>query len=60
MSAAARARLYAGEAAREHASGRSEAAAFWWTQALVMALVADETAIVVTARRHLRAAGRLD
>lgn len=54
------ARLYAEEAGREQGLGRAEAAAFWWTQALVMALVADEAAIVVVARGHLRAAHRLD
>jgi hypothetical protein len=54
------ARLYAGEAVREQARGRAEAAAFWWTQALVMALVVDDTAIEVSARRHLRAGRRLD
>jgi len=54
------ARLYAEEAEREQALGRGEAAAFWWTQALVTALVAGETAIVVAARRRLRAERRLD
>lgn len=54
------ARLYAGEAERERACGRGEAAAFWWTQALVMALVAGEDGITVAARRHLRAERRLD
>jgi len=60
MGEAALARLYAEEATREQARGRLEAAAFWWTQALVMALVADDTAIVVIARGHLRAERRLD
>jgi len=54
------ARLYAEEAEREQALGRGEAAAFWWTQALVTALVAGETAILVAARRRLRAERRLD
>jgi hypothetical protein len=54
------ARLYAGEARREQSSGRGEAAAFWWTQALVMALVAGDEGITVAARRHLRARQRLD
>jgi hypothetical protein len=54
------ARLYAGEAGREQARGRADAAAFWWTQALVMALVAAETEIEVTARCNLRAERRLD
>ena len=57
---AALARLYAAEAARERDDGRADAAAFWWTQALVMALVADERGIVATARGQLRAARRLD
>ena len=57
---AALARLYAAEAARERDDGRAEAAAFWWTQALVMALVADERGIVATACGQLRAARRLD
>jgi hypothetical protein len=57
---AALARLYAAEAAREREDGRVDAAAFWWTQALVMALVADERGIVATARGQLRAARRLD
>jgi hypothetical protein len=54
------AQLYAGEAAREQGRGRGEAAAFWWTQALVMALVAGETEIKLTAERHLRVERRID
>jgi hypothetical protein len=54
------ARLYAAEAARERSRGRAAAAAFWWTQALVMALVAADTEIEVSARCNLRAEHRLD
>jgi hypothetical protein len=57
---AALARLYAAEAARERTCGRDEAAAFWWTQALVMALVAADAEIEVSARCNLRAEHRLD
>ncbi len=60
MGEAELARLYADEARRETAHGRDEAAAFWWTQALVMALVADDTPIVVAASGSLRAGRRLD
>lgn len=54
------ARLYLGEARREQATGREDAAAFWWTQALVMALVAGEADITLDACHHLRAQHRLD
>lgn len=54
------AQLYAGEATREQGCGRGEAAAFWWTQALVMALVAGETEIKLTAEHHLRVERRID
>ncbi|MFP4126425.1 MAG: hypothetical protein ACLFU0_07235 [Alphaproteobacteria bacterium] len=54
------AELYADEAAREQGRGRDEAAAFWWTQALVMALVAGAGEIRLTAEHHLRAGRRID
>lgn len=57
---AALARLYAAEAEREGASGRAQAAAFWWTQALVLALAAGDASVVRVASTRLRTQGDLD
>lgn len=52
--------LYAGEARRVEGAGERTAAAFWWTQAYVMALVVGDERVITAARQRLRAAGCLD